>query len=59
MYQQDEESKNESHVYVQTPDGKEVSVIAEKQHSDLKPEQAMQTAENIPTKSSGEVNSAE
>lgn len=58
--QQDTETKKESAVYVQTPDGKEVNVPTDHSVSDAGGDEAgRQTAERTPTKSSGEVTSGE
>ena len=58
--QQDEAAKKESAVYVQTPEGKEINVPTDHSLSDARSSEAgRQTAENTPTKSSGEVTSGE
>ncbi len=57
--QQDNEAKKESDVYVQKPDGEEVMMNKSPGHSGQSPEDAKQTADNIPTKASGEVTDGE
>lgn len=58
--QQDTEARKESAVYVQTPEGETVNVKTNAALSDAPSEEdAAQTAENTPTKSSGEVTSGE
>ena len=58
--QQDTNAKKESAVFVQTPEGETINVKTD--HSlpaSRTEEEAGQTAENTPTKSSGEVTSGE
>lgn len=57
--QQDEEAKRESNVYVQKPDGQEINIKKTEALSNETPEDAKQTAENTPTKASGEVSDGE
>lgn len=58
--QQDTEAKKESHVYVQKPDGEEMNIKTDHpQGSNISPKAATQTAENTPTKASGEVTDGE
>lgn len=58
--QQNTEAKKESAVYVQKPDGEQVNVRTDVEASGAKnDEAARQTAENVPTKSSGEVTNGE
>ena len=58
--QQNTEAKEESAVYVQMPNGEQVNVPTDHKLSDAKNDEAgRQTAENVPTKSSGEVTSGE
>ena len=57
--QQDMEAKKESHVYVQKPDGEEINIEKTQEAAGENPEDAKQTAENTPTKASGEVTDGE
>lgn len=59
--QQDTEAKKESAVFVQTPEGQTINVQTDHSlpEAAAKEEDADQTAENTPTKSSGEVTSGE
>ncbi len=57
--QQDTEAKKESHVYVQKPDGEEVIIPKKQAQAEGTPDEAMETAENTPTKASSEVTGGE
>ena len=59
--QQNTDVKGTSHVYVQTPDGKEINIPAGDavQTTGKKEEDLSQTAENTPTTHSSEVTSGE
>ena len=57
--QQDTEAKKDSHVYVQKPDGEEINITKSQEQVNQSPEDARQTAANIPTKASGEVTDGE
>lgn len=58
--QQNTEARKQSAVYVQTPDGEQINVKTDHSLGEAKNEEdAKQTAENTPTKSSGEVTSGE
>ncbi|MDB5209084.1 MAG: hypothetical protein JWR72_4159 [Flavisolibacter sp.] len=57
--QQDMQAKKESHVYVQKPDGEEINIEKSQEAVSENPESAKQTAENTPTKASGEVTDGE
>lgn len=57
--QQDNEAKQNSHVYVQMPDGEEVHIPKQQEAIEGKSDAGAQTADKMPTQASGEVTSGE
>ncbi len=53
------ETKRESTIYVQQPDGKEMNVKEQAAPANETPESARQTADNVPTQASSEVTDGE